>query len=133
MSPGFQTALVDSPLVLPLAVGFLLIGCFSAMVWRSPNAPASAESWGGAADSDYKDYNVASSPSSRTTPISRRRNHRKLQSPSPSRPDSRRFRRADATHTVLRTAARLSVPTIAFVITVFGEVSADRLLDAILP
>jgi hypothetical protein len=35
--------------------------------------------------------------------------------------------------TALRTAAGLLIPTIAFVITVFGEVSAERLLDAILP
>jgi hypothetical protein len=38
-----------------------------------------------------------------------------------------------ATHAVARTAAGLLLPTIAFVITVFGEVSAERLLDAILP
>ena len=37
------------------------------------------------------------------------------------------------THTVARTAAGLLIPTIAFVITVFGEVSAERILDAILP
>lgn len=36
-------------------------------------------------------------------------------------------------HTVGRTAAGLLVPTIVFVITVFGEVSAERFLDAILP
>jgi hypothetical protein len=35
--------------------------------------------------------------------------------------------------TALRTAAGLLIPTIAFVITVFGEVSAERLLDALLP
>ena len=37
------------------------------------------------------------------------------------------------THTVVRTAAGLLIPTIAFVITVFGEVSAERILDAFLP
>jgi hypothetical protein len=37
------------------------------------------------------------------------------------------------THTLLRAAAGLIVPTIVFVITVFGEVSAERFLDAILP
>jgi hypothetical protein len=36
-------------------------------------------------------------------------------------------------HTAVRTAAGLLIPTIAFVITVFGEVSAERLLDAVLP
>ncbi len=36
-------------------------------------------------------------------------------------------------HTAIRTAAGLLIPTIAFVVTVFGEVSAERLLDAILP
>jgi hypothetical protein len=35
--------------------------------------------------------------------------------------------------TFLRTAAALIPPTVMFVITVFGEVSAERLLDAILP
>ncbi|MDF1595195.1 MAG: hypothetical protein P1T08_03730 [Acidimicrobiia bacterium] len=38
-----------------------------------------------------------------------------------------------ATHTAVRTAAGLLIPTIVFVITVFGEVSAERILDAILP
>ncbi|MDF1597995.1 MAG: hypothetical protein P1T08_18125 [Acidimicrobiia bacterium] len=37
------------------------------------------------------------------------------------------------TNNLLRTAAGLLIPTIAFVVTVFGEVSAERLLDAILP
>ena len=37
------------------------------------------------------------------------------------------------THTVLRAAAGLILPTIVFVITVLGEVTAERLLDAILP
>jgi hypothetical protein len=37
------------------------------------------------------------------------------------------------TNTLLRAAATLIVPTIAFIITVFGEVSAERILDAILP
>ena len=37
------------------------------------------------------------------------------------------------THTLIRSAAGLIVPTIVFVITVFGEVSAERFLDAILP
>ena len=35
--------------------------------------------------------------------------------------------------TAVRTAAGLLIPTIAFIITVFGEVSAERILDAILP
>lgn len=38
-----------------------------------------------------------------------------------------------ATHTLLRTAAGLIIPTIVFVLTVFGEVSAERLLDRLLP
>jgi hypothetical protein len=33
----------------------------------------------------------------------------------------------------MRTAAALILPTIMFVVTVFGEVSAERFLDAILP
>ncbi len=35
--------------------------------------------------------------------------------------------------TVVRSAAALIVPTIVFIITVFGEVSAERMIDAILP
>ena len=35
--------------------------------------------------------------------------------------------------TLVRTAAALVPPTIAFVITVFGEVSAERILEAVLP
>lgn len=38
-----------------------------------------------------------------------------------------------ATHTTARAVAGLIVPTIMFIITVFGEVSAERFLDAILP
>jgi hypothetical protein len=38
-----------------------------------------------------------------------------------------------ATHTAARAATRLIVPTIVFIITVFGEVSAERFLDALLP
>jgi hypothetical protein len=37
------------------------------------------------------------------------------------------------THTVLHAATALVVPTLMFVVTVFGEVSAERFLDAILP
>jgi hypothetical protein len=37
------------------------------------------------------------------------------------------------THTVLRAAAGLIIPTIIFAVTVFGEVYAERVLDAILP
>lgn len=37
------------------------------------------------------------------------------------------------THTLARTAAGLLVPTVVFIVTVFGEVSAERILDAILP
>ncbi|HEX6302461.1 MAG TPA: hypothetical protein VF148_18580 [Acidimicrobiia bacterium] len=37
------------------------------------------------------------------------------------------------THTLLHTAAGLVIPTFIFVVTVFGEVYAERFLDAILP
>ena len=37
------------------------------------------------------------------------------------------------THVVIRNVAGLLIPTVMFVITVFGEVSAERFLDAILP
>ena len=36
-------------------------------------------------------------------------------------------------HTLMRTAAALIVPTIMFVVSVFGEVSAERMLDSLLP
>jgi hypothetical protein len=38
-----------------------------------------------------------------------------------------------ATHTLLHAAVGLTVPTIMFVIAVFGEVYAERILDALLP
>ncbi|MFU8841933.1 MAG: hypothetical protein ACNA8R_14665 [Nitriliruptoraceae bacterium] len=37
------------------------------------------------------------------------------------------------THTVLHAAAGLVIPTLMFVVTVFGEVSAERFIDALLP
>lgn len=37
------------------------------------------------------------------------------------------------TRTVVRTAAGLIIPTVMFVVTVFGEVSAERMLDRFLP
>ncbi|MFU8841874.1 MAG: hypothetical protein ACNA8R_14340, partial [Nitriliruptoraceae bacterium] len=36
-------------------------------------------------------------------------------------------------HTALHAAGGLIIPTLVFVVTVFGEVSAERLLDALLP
>ena len=124
----------DSPLVLPLAVGFLLIGYVSAIGLAVTNR----------------------SSVRRIVERSRRQRLQGLQRPivaleprytdlSPEELERLqgllllhdRIRDApvapSATHTVLRTAAGLLVPTIAFIITVFGEVSAERLLDAILP
>jgi hypothetical protein len=37
------------------------------------------------------------------------------------------------THTAMHTAVGLIIPTLMFVVTVFGEVSAERILDTILP
>lgn len=124
----------SSPLVVPLSAGFIVIG----YLWAFASA--------------------ASLRASTQTIVQRSRNQRlerirrRIEAFEPRFDDlsaeefehARRLidlhntiRDAPATpttsHTLIRSAAGLIVPTIVFVITVFGEVSAERLLDAILP
>jgi hypothetical protein len=124
----------DSPLVVPLAVGFIVIG----YVW----AFASAASLRSAVQRIVQ--------RSRNRRLERLR--RRIEAFEPrfddlSAQESEHVRHLIAFHdairdapttptasrTLIRNAAGLIVPTIVFVITVFGEVSAERFLDAILP
>jgi hypothetical protein len=124
----------DSPLVLPLAVGFVVIGYFATIV-LAVRYPASVRKI------------IERSRQQRLHGLQRRIDAFGPRYTGLSTQESMelrdllflhdRIRDAPATptttHTVVRTAAGLLIPTIAFVITVFGEVSAERILDAILP
>jgi hypothetical protein len=124
----------DSPLVLPLAIGFILIGYLAAIcqavisrasvrriverirLQRLLGIQRRIEEFG----SRYTDLTPQESDRLRDLLFL----HDRIRN-APSAPA--------ATHALARTAAGLLLPTIAFVITVFGEVSAERFLDAILP
>lgn len=124
----------DSPLVLPLAVGFVVIGYLSTI-------------------------GLAFSNRASVRKIIERSRHQRL-ALFRSRIDAFEPRMVDLSHeesehlrdllflhdkirdaptspttalTLMRTAAALILPTIMFAVTVFGEVSAERLLDALLP
>ena len=124
----------DSPLVPPLAVGFVVIGYLATIV-LAVRYPASIRKI------------IERSRQQRLQGLQRRIDAFGPRYTGLSTQESMelrdllflhdRIRDAPATptttHTVVRTAAGLLIPTIAFVITVFGEVSAERILDAILP
>jgi hypothetical protein len=124
----------DSPLVLPLAVGFVVIGYFTTIGLAVSNRAGIRKI-------------VERSRQQRLAVLRHRINTFESRFADLSHEESERLRdllflhgeiRDAATtpahaRTLLRTAAALIVPTIAFVITVFGEVSAERLLDAIIP
>jgi len=124
----------DSPLVLPLAVGFVVIG-YLATFALAIRYPASVRKI------------VERSRQLRLAVLRDRIDAFESRFADLSHEESERLRdllflhgeiRDAATtpvhaHTLMRTVAALIVPTIAFVVTVFGEVSAERLLDAILP
>jgi hypothetical protein len=124
----------DSRLVLPLAVGFIVIGYFAtigaALGWRASvrkiiersrqQRLALFRSRIDAFESRMVDLLPEESEQLRDLLFL----HDRIRDAPTSPTDA---------HTVVRTAAGLLIPTIAFVITVFGEVSAERLLDAILP
>jgi hypothetical protein len=124
----------DSPLVLPLAVGFIVIGYLVA-IGQAVSSRASVrtiverirlermrglqhriETFG----PNYTELSPQQSQELRDLLFL----HDTIRN-APASPAAK--------HAVARTAAGLLLPTIAFVITVFGEVSAERLLDAILP
>ncbi|HSJ35423.1 MAG TPA: hypothetical protein VLB85_10250 [Acidimicrobiia bacterium] len=122
----------DSPLV-PLAVGFIVIGTSPRSVRPSPSAVASTASSSGsspAADDTataHRDFRV---PVRRSLPSgfgAAARTHR------PPQHDPGCPHLAHQVHTLMHAAAGLIVPTILFVLTVFGEVYTERVFDALLP
>jgi hypothetical protein len=123
----------DSPLVLPLAVGFVVIG-YLATFGLAVRYPASVRKI------------VERSRQLRLAVLRHRIDTFESRFADLSHEEAERLRDLlflhgeirDATtpahaRTLMRTAAALIVPTIAFVVTVFGEVSAERILNAILP
>lgn len=123
-----------SPLVLPLAVGFVVIGYLSTI--------------GTAVSGRASVRRIVDRSRERRLAVLRDR----IEAFEPhfgelSHQEAERLRDLLALHTtirnapttpttartVLRTAAGLILPTIMFAITVFGEVSAERLLDSLLP
>jgi hypothetical protein len=124
----------DSPVVLPLAVGFVVFG-YLAAIGQAVSSRASVrkiverirrqrlqgierriDTFG----PQYTDLSPEQSAQLRDLLFLHDRIRDAPASPA-------------AKHAIARTVAGLLPPTIAFVITVFGEVSAERLLDAILP
>ena len=124
----------DSPLVLPLAVGFVVIGYVAtigaALGWRA-SVRKVIERGRSQRLALFRSRIDAFAP--RMVDLSHEESehlrdllflHDKIRD-APTSPTTAR--------TLMRTGAALIVPTIIFAITVFGEVSAERLLDAILP
>jgi len=124
----------DSPLVLPLAVGFVVIGYLTTIGMAFSNRASVRK--------------IVERNRQQRLALFRSRIDAfapRMVDLSPEEPERLRDllflhdRIRDAptstttTHTMVRTAAGLLIPTIAFVVTVFGEVSAERILDAILP
>jgi hypothetical protein len=124
----------DSPLVLPLAVGFIVVGYLAtigaALGWRASvrkiiersrqQRLALFRSRIDAFETRMVDLSHEESEKLRDLLFL----HDKIRD-APTSPTHGR--------TLMRTAAALILPTIVFVVTVFGEVSAERILDAILP
>ena len=124
----------DSPLVLPLAVGFVMFGYLSTIGLAFGNRASVRKI-------------IERSRHQRLAVLRRRIDTFKARFAELSPQESEQLRdllflhheirdaptTPTTTHTVVRTTAGLLIPTIVFVITVFGEVSAERILDAILP
>jgi hypothetical protein len=124
----------DSPLVLPLAVGFVVLGYLST-IGAALSGRGSVQRivqrvreqrLGGLRERidgfgpNYTDLSPRESQQLRDLLFL----HDTIRD-APTSPTTAR--------TLIRTAATLIVPTIIFVVTVFGEVSAERFLDAVLP
>jgi hypothetical protein len=123
-----------SPLVLPLAVGFVAIGYLSTIGLAFSNRASVRKI---IERSRYRRLALfrqrIETFEARSAQLSPQESeqlrdllflHDKIRD-APSSPTSAR--------TLMRTAAALILPTIIFVVSVFGEVSAERILDAILP
>jgi hypothetical protein len=124
----------DSPLVLSLAVGFVMIGYFATIGMTFSNRASVrriVERNRQQRLALFRSRIAAFAP--RMADLSHEETeqlrdllflHHEIRD-APSVPTT--------TQTVVRTAAGLLIPTIVFVITVFGEVYAERFLDALLP
>jgi hypothetical protein len=123
----------DSPVVVPLAVGFIVIGYLTTIGAALGTRAGVRKIVERVRQQQLEELRQRINPfKSRYTEL--------------SPPESEQLRglidlhntirdapTTSTTHTLLRAAAGLIVPTIVFAITVFGEVSAERLLDSILP
>jgi hypothetical protein len=124
----------DSPLVLPLSVGFIGIGYLSVIGSALGSRASIRKTVERARHQQLEELQQRIKPfRARFTDLSTQELeqlrellflHDRIRD-APASPST--------AHTLLRSTAGLIVPTIVFVITVFGEVSAERFLDAILP
>ncbi len=124
----------DSPLVLPLAVGFVVIGYLSTIGLAFSNRASVRKI-------------IERSRHQRLAVLRRRIETLEPRFAELSPEESSRLRDLLFLHdkirdapstptnarTIMHTAAALILPTIMFVVSVFGEVSAERVLDAIVP
>jgi hypothetical protein len=124
----------DSPLLVPIAVGFIVIGYFTtigsalgirASIQKIVQRVRDQRLWGlqhriDQFGSRYTDLSPQESQQLRDLIDL----HDRIRD-APASPTT--------THTVMRAAVALIIPSIMFVVTVFGEVYAERALDAILP
>jgi hypothetical protein len=123
----------DSPLVLPLSVGFIGLGYLVVIGSALGSRSSVRKTVERARHQQLDELRERIAPFESRYDLSRRESeqlrellflHDRIRD-APASPS--------ATHTVLRAAAGLILPTIVFVITVLGEVTAERLIDAILP
>ncbi len=124
----------DSPLVLPLAAGFVVIGYLSTIGLAVSNRASVRRI-------------IERSRQERLAMLRRRIDVFAPRCADLTPSESQRLRdllflhneirdapgSPTAAHTLLHTASALILPTIMFVVAVFGEVSAERVLDAMLP
>jgi F0F1-type ATP synthase assembly protein I len=123
----------DSALVLPLSVGFIGIGYLNVISSALGSRASIRRIVERARDQQLAELREQIAPFKSRYDLSTRESeqlrellflHDRIRD-APASPS--------ATYTVLRAAAGLIIPTIVFIITVLGEVSAERLLDTILP
>jgi hypothetical protein len=123
----------DSPVVVPLAVGFIVIGYLATMSAALGDRAGVRKIVERARDQQLETLqrriDAFRSSYTQLTPLE----SEQLRGLVDLHSVIRNAPTASTTHPLLRAAAGLIVPTIVFVITVFGEVSAERILDDILP
>ncbi len=123
----------DSPVVVPLAVGFIVIGYLTTIGAAFGDRASVRKIVERVRQQQLEELRQRISPfKSRFTDLSTQESEQ-LRELLFLHDRIRDAPTTSTTHTLLRAAAGLIVPTIVFAITVFGEVSAERFLDAILP